>query len=355
MTQSKHHYFLNKALLLAERKKGFCCPNPSVGALIADKNGKIIAQGFHSGVGTDHAEINAFKKISHAPKESILYITLEPCSHYGKTPPCTDAIIQSGIKHVVFGYLDANPIVEGKSQAILNKAGIKCEYFPHKKIEEFYASYQYWHQHHKPFITAKLAMTLNGKIAGPKGERIQLTGCDLFIKTHQERKKRDAILTTSKTIVHDDPELNVRIFIKPLSKPIYILDRTLKISPNAKIFKTAQSVTLLHASIFDKEKLACFSANNIRCIEVAEDEDGLNLAEVICVIGKDRIQDLWLEAGGQIIQSFINKNLLQKMIIYLAPLWLSEGQDAFSEKINLHFKNIKWQQKGIDTFAEIVF
>src|SRR5579872_350780 len=155
---NKEH-FLRQALELAKIRRGFCSPNPSVGAVIVSETGDVLATGYHFAAGHAHAEVDALQKLNGKAKNAIIYITLEPCCHWGRTPPCTDAIIQAGIKQVIYGFMDPNPMVSGKSKTILAKENILCDYVEVPEITEFYASYRYWHQTKKPFVTAKIALS----------------------------------------------------------------------------------------------------------------------------------------------------------------------------------------------------
>jgi diaminohydroxyphosphoribosylaminopyrimidine deaminase/5-amino-6-(5-phosphoribosylamino)uracil reductase len=236
--QPTDSHYLCAALTQAQVNRGFCSPNPAVGAIIV-KDHKVLATGFHLGPGTHHAEVDAIKKLSPAETAgATIYISLEPCCHFGRTPPCTDALIQAGIKRVVYGYEDPNPLVKGKSQSLLQAANISCDYLPIAEIDAFYQSYSHWHLTKMPFITAKIALTLDGKMAGKLGQPIAITGPALQEFTHQSRKLSDAILTTAETILKDDPQLNIRLKNTIFTKPIYILDRQLKVSPEARIFST---------------------------------------------------------------------------------------------------------------------
>jgi diaminohydroxyphosphoribosylaminopyrimidine deaminase/5-amino-6-(5-phosphoribosylamino)uracil reductase len=346
--------YLNQALNLAKIRRGFCSPNPSVGAVITLEN-KILATGYHLACGSPHAEIDALKKLSmHAPGATI-YITLEPCCHWGKTPPCTDALIQAGIKRVVYSYADPNPKVAGKGVLALQEQGIHCDHVPLPEITAFYASYHHWLQTKTPFITAKIALTLDGKIAGKLGERIQITGQALQEFTHALRKTADAILTTVKTILHDDPQLNARTANEIIAKPIYILDSKLDFPQAATLLKTAKSLTLFHATDANPIRQQALIEQGIRCIAIDKNKDGLDLKQVIHLIGQDGIHDLWIEAGGKCFSAFATQQLLQRAFIYIAPRCLGEGQAAFENNFSLNLTNTKihWQQFGNDVLCDI--
>ncbi len=348
--------FLQKALALANLYRGFCAPNPAVGAIIVDTKGNILGTGVHQGYGFPHAEIEALKLTKNA-KGATLYVTLEPCCHYGKTPPCIDTIIAAGITQVFYGYQDPNPIISGKGELLLKQAGIKCQQVPVPEINQFYQSYQYWQEHKKPFITAKIAFSLNGKIAKSNGKPLSLTGKALQKLTHANRKMSDAILTTAKTIHFDNPQLNVREEQIIIAKPIYILDSSLKINPNATIFKTAKSITLFHSTHCHPSAIKAMTHLGARCISITKNNDGLSLHEIIVKIGADGVHDLWVEAGGKCLFSLMKEQQLQKLLLYIAPKWIAAGQTAFNEQAEYDFntKSIRWQQYDNDLVGEIIF
>jgi diaminohydroxyphosphoribosylaminopyrimidine deaminase/5-amino-6-(5-phosphoribosylamino)uracil reductase len=348
--------YLRKALELAKIRRGFCAPNPSVGAVVV-RDGLVIAAGHHAGPGLDHAEADALKKLSFAQaRGATVYVTLEPCCHYGRTPPCTDMLIKAGVKRVVYGFGDPNPIVAGKGQSALEAAGIVCEHLFLAEINTFYESYRYWHSTNKPFVTAKIALSLDGKIAGATGEPIKITGEALQEFTHYSRKKNDAILTTSKTILKDDPQLNVRSQGQTISKILYVLDTHLNVPVDAKVFKTASSIIFFHASTAAPERISALQANGARCISVDTEAGKLNLNQVIDAIGRDGIHDLWIEAGGECFAAFAQQQLLHKAFIYVGSRWVGDGKAAFDNKFVLDLFNtsqVRWLQFGRDVLCEI--
>lgn len=339
---------LTQALDLAKRYRGFCSPNPSVGAILVQEDGVII-EGYHQGPGTSHAEVKALQN-SSIPKNGTMYVTLEPCCHWGRTPPCVDAIIQAGIKRVVFGFLDPNPLVQGKGLIALSNAGIDCEQISIAQIDDFYASYKHWHQTKKPFVTAKIAMSMNGAIAGQQRERTQITGPELHELTHYSRKTTDAILTTIETIIHDNPAMNARYQNEIIAKPVYILDSQLRLPANAAILKTAKSLTIF----YDGELTNPIFYPSIRYIPVKKNQQGLDLQEILQTIGQDGVHDLWIEAGGKCFSSFIEEKLVQRAMIYIAPRWIPNGHLAFHNGIFLDDAlKIHWQSFGKDVLCDI--
>src|SRR3990167_1363592 len=218
-----HKQFLLIALREAAFGRGLCAPNPCVGA-VAVQNNHIIAQAWHHGPGSLHAEPLALSKFKANTPNVTLYVTLEPCNHWGRTPPCVDAIIQHGIEKVVYAYHDLNPLVcKSSTEAILRANGIDVLYFPLPEINEFYQSYTYWHRTKMPWVRAKLAQSLDGKIAGVDGKRVQISNAICNDFTHEQRRVSDLILTTAQTINQDDPLLNVRLHEQIQAKTVAIV------------------------------------------------------------------------------------------------------------------------------------
>lgn len=355
---SQHQIYLLEALKLAEVRRGFCAPNPAVGAVVV-KDHKILATGYHIAPGLPHAEVDALNKLTdEETKNATLYVTLEPCCHYGKTPPCTDLIIQRKIKSVIYGLKDPNPIVAGKGEAQLHATGIHCEQYIIPELEKFYRSYVYWTVTKKPWLTAKLAISLDGKIAGPQGQPIAITGERSRQYTHEWRKKSDAILTTFRTIQKDNPQLNVRLNDEVIAKPIYVLDRYLEIKGSEKIFSTAAKVILFHGPQVDFKRVRQLENKGIACLSVSESINGLDLDEVLKLIGREGVQDLWVEAGGTLFNRLAQSSLLNQGLVYIAPKILGpEALAAFPTASNFlaSAKTIRWYNRDPDVICEVEF
>jgi diaminohydroxyphosphoribosylaminopyrimidine deaminase / 5-amino-6-(5-phosphoribosylamino)uracil reductase len=346
--------YMQQALQLAQERRGFCAPNPAVGAVLV-KAGKVIAQGTHWACGYPHAEAAALQTVGTAAG-ATLYVTLEPCSHHGKTPPCTDLLIRSGIQQVFFGMSDPNPTVSGQGAAILQQAGIDCQLLPSQEIDRFYQSYRYWLKTQLPWVTLKLAISLDGKIAGAHATPVALTGEECRRLTHQLRGHSDALLTTAATIIADNPQLNVRLAEKTIAKPLYVLDRRLELPVTAQVLHTAQSVTLLHADDAAPSKQRQWQRLNVRCVSVTADSEGLDLPAVLAVIGADGCHDLWVEAGSRCFQAFLTKRLAQRAYLYVAPKILGEtAKSGFEQPFDFlaSATHIAWQAYGADVVAQI--
>lgn len=350
--------FLLQTLNVARQGLGFCAPNPAVGAIIV-KEQKIIVTGYHAVAGAAHAEVVALLNCSaEEAANATLYVSLEPCCHWGKTPPCTELIINKKIGRVVFGHHDKNLVVNGQGYKILQQAGIPVDYLPLPEFQQFYQAYDHWLSTKKPTIDAKIAMSLDGKIAGEAGTPITITGKALQDFTHQQRFIHDALLTTANTILADNPQLNVRLSDTVTTKSLYVLDRQLRISSQANLFNTTKAVT-----IFYNGRLSTYSFNklkipNVTYIAVSCENAYLNWQEIISYIGKQGIHSLWVEAGGTCFQSLLKHRLLTSAYIYVSPKWLgSQAVPAFSEAINLtkDAKNISWQAFDDEVLCRITW
>lgn len=349
--------YLLMALALAEKGRGVCAPNPAVGAVLV-KNGKVIAEGYHQGCGLPHAEVEALREVDRqTASESVLYVTLEPCCHTGRTPPCTDLIIKKGVKRVVYAFQDPNPKVAGKGAEVLHAAGIACAHQTIAEIDAFYQSYQHWLTTGRPWMSAKIAVSLDGKIAGPGGQPMQITGEALGRHTHEMRRRADAMLTTSRTVIADDPQMNVRLGGLVFAKPLYVMDRALKTPLSAQIFKTAASVVMLYGKGADPARLAAFEAASVRCVKIEADDYEDYLSEVIAVLGAEGLHEVWVEAGAMCFNALLDADLLQRAFLYVGVKHLGEEGLHFSsesyEDVLMHAPHVRWAHYDQDMLCEM--
>lgn len=349
---------LKRALALAQLRRGFCAPNPAVGAVLVNAEEQVLAEGYHWASGHPHAEADALSKVTHSEaKDATLYVTLEPCCHLNKkTPPCTELLIERGIRRVFYGFRDPNPEVAGRGEQRLRTMGIECQQLALPEIDAFYTSYQFWRRTSRPYVTAKLALSLDGKIAGPKQQRITISGPAAQQFTHLQRKQADAILSTAFTIQQDNPLLNVRLAdTEEYRKPIYLLDSQLITSVNANIFKSSSAITLFHRHDLPDTKISALEKAGAHCHAINFNQQGLDLNEVLTYLGREGVHDLWIEAGGRCFNSFLQENLLQRAFIYLAPKWL--GEDAYAASIvnphTLANAQSQWHLMGTDAVCEL--
>ena len=340
-----HKEYLLSALEQAKFGRGFCAPNPSVGA-VAVQNGQIISKAWHPGAGQPHAEQILLERIPPSCQDVTLYVTLEPCNHWGRTPPCVEAIIAHKIKRVVFAYADPNPIVSANhSPQILSHHGIEVIHYPLPEIDRFYQSYHHWLLTHKPWVTVKIAQSLDAQIAGPRGSRLNISNhaCSLF--THECRKLSDVILTTSRTILQDNPLLTVRLPHEDIqSKPLAVLDSNLQLAHEVDALHFAKQGIVYHA----ESKSPSYHQKNCSYYPISTKDGYLDLNAVLLHLGNLGYHDVWVEAGSRLFTAFHRMRLVNRTHIYIAPIILGqsglslyEGMEAFAEA-----KAIDWQIKA---------
>lgn len=312
--------YMNIALSLSLKGKGYVSPNPIVGALIV-KDNVIIGEGYHKKYGENHAEINAFKNAIEDVKESTMYITLEPCSHYGQTPPCAEEIIKRKISRVVIGTLDPNPLVSGRGVKMLRKAGIEVDIgvLEHEcmKANEVFMKYI---TRKEPFVVMKSAMSLDGKIATVTGQSKWITGEEARGKVHLLRKELAAIMVGVNTVINDNPELTCRIEdgVNPIR---IIVDSNIRIPLESKILKTAKSVKTIIATTekADKHKVKIIEELGAQVIKVKSKDGKVDLKKLMKILGEEKIDSILLEGGGNLNFSALNEGIVDKVQIYIAP------------------------------------
>jgi diaminohydroxyphosphoribosylaminopyrimidine deaminase / 5-amino-6-(5-phosphoribosylamino)uracil reductase len=310
---------MHRAYELAMNGWGKVSPNPMVGAVIA-KGNKVVAEGWHAICGGPHAEAVAIKKAGTKAKGADLYVTLEPCGHFGRTPPCVDAVIKAGIKRVFIGVLDPNPLMNGKSVAKLRKAGIHVETgFLQDELNRLNESFNKYITTGMPFVVAKSAQTLDGKIATLTGESKWITSEETREYSRALRFGFDAIVAGVNTVILDDPKLSVEG--KNLKK--VILDTHLRLSPKARLFQNTKPEDVL---VFT----ASTARKNLKAtIITAPLKNGkIDLRWVMKSLGQRAIAHVLIEGGGVVIGNALKNGLVDKMMIYVAPKIMGEGLDA---------------------------
>lgn len=325
MTGNPDSIFMQRALTLAARGSSFVSPNPMVGCVIV-KNGKVISEGYHKKFGGEHAEVAALKKLKGQARGATLYVTLEPCHHVGKTPPCVQAVIAAGVKRVVIAMKDPNSLTAGKSIRKLKRAGIAVTVGVLKKAaHELNRAFCKWMQFKMPYVIVKIAQSLDGKIAPAKGQQEWLTGEVARKEVHKMRAAADAILVGRGTVITDDPQLTARVGKTKSHQPKrIILDSKLRISPKAKIFKTPGGEVLLFCTLpHEHAKVKAFNKLGIRifCGPI-DKQGGLVLDWVLSQLGVLGVARLLVEGGSQVFTRFLNQNLADEWIFHVAPKFL---------------------------------
>jgi diaminohydroxyphosphoribosylaminopyrimidine deaminase/5-amino-6-(5-phosphoribosylamino)uracil reductase len=353
-SMSHHEAFLQLAFEQALNGLGDCAPNPSVGA-VAVLDGKVLAKSYHHGSGQAHAEVEVLSLLPQNLKNMTLYVTLEPCNHWGKTPPCVDAIIEYGISEVVFAYRDPYIHQVGNDTTeILNRHGIKVLHHPMPIIDAFYQSYSHWVKFQKPLVVAKWAQSFDGKV-GYHDKRVLLTSKDANQFTHQQRKYSDVILTSSQTIVCDNPKLNVRLASKAQAKPVAVLDRKLQLTGKELFFSHASRVHIFHQA----NQQPKYHHPHVQFHEVNLDKHGmLDLKAVLSQLGNIGYHQVWLEAGPCLMKAFHQQQLVKKTHIILSPLILGhQALSAYSFDFN-YFASpyvLQYQQLGDNMLTTLLW
>lgn len=317
-----HEEYMKAALELAKKGMGFVNPNPMVGAVIV-KNGEIIGRGYHRKCGELHAERNAFADCDSRGVDcsgADMYVTLEPCCHHGKTPPCTEAVIEHGIKCVFIGSSDPNPLVAGKGTKILREHGIEVtEGVLKSECDELNEIFFHYITTGKPFVTMKYAMTMDGKIACYTGESKWITGEESRLNVQKERLRHSAIMAGIGTVLADDPMLTCRL--ENGRDPIRIIcDTHLRIPLDCNIVQTAKKVaTIIATSSHDTEKIRALSELHCNTLVINEKNGRIDLNELMQELGSFEIDSILLEGGGELNWSMLNAGFVNKVQAYIAP------------------------------------
>lgn len=312
--------FMAHAIQLAKKGQYTTHPNPNVGCVIV-KNNQIIGEGFHPKAGLGHAEVFALNKAGSNAKGATAYVTLEPCSHTGRTPPCAKALIKAGISKVIISMLDPNPKVSGSGKKMLEEAEIKVFSGLMSEVSEnLNTGFLNRMRNKKPYVRLKLACSIDGKIALKNGESKWITGSSARSDVQRMRAKSHAILSTANTVLRDNASLNVRhnelgflqdkYPIENLRQPIrVIIDRKQQIqTKNINLFNSDGKIWL---ASFDKHQITCD-----KNIILPENENWLE--NLMFELAKNEINDLWVEAGAGLAGSLLNQNLVDELIIYQA-------------------------------------
>jgi diaminohydroxyphosphoribosylaminopyrimidine deaminase/5-amino-6-(5-phosphoribosylamino)uracil reductase len=321
--------FMRKAAELALLGRGRTKTNPCVGAVVV-KKGEIISSGWHDKFGGAHAERNALRFAAGKAWGSELYVTLEPCSTRGKTLPCTDLIIRSRVKKVYIGVLDPNPVNHGKGVKVLNEAGIETEVGVEAELcGEVIADFYKYIKTRTPYVTLKIAQSLDGKIASETGESQWITNENSRVEVYALRSKSDAVLVGINTALADNPRLTPHR-IKSLFTPTrVVLDSFARLPLNSNLADVSQAPTVLYVGRnADRERVSSLNDIGVQVVRVSETDGRLNLHEVLEDLGSRVVMNLLAEGGAEIYTSFLEQKLADRVVIYIAPILLGGGNSA---------------------------
>jgi diaminohydroxyphosphoribosylaminopyrimidine deaminase/5-amino-6-(5-phosphoribosylamino)uracil reductase len=326
--------YMQMALDLAAEGRGFTSPNPMVGAVVV-KEGRVVGKGCHRAAGTAHAEVNALNDAGASAQNATLYVTLEPCNHTGRTPPCTEKILAAGIRRVVVAMEDPNPHVTGGGTAYLQSKGLSVDSgILQAKAEKLNEAFVKYIQKKQPFVTAKCAATLDGQLATRTGDSKWVTGAPARQVVHGLRHAADAILVGSETVKKDDPSLTTRLENRPGKDPIrVVLDTFLSIPAEAKLIHlNSEANTLIVAgdilaTSVGLEKKKRIERKGVRVLRAPQSGNGIDLKVLMSLLGEMEITSLLVEGGGRVLASFFSAGLVDKIHFFYAPKLLG-GSDG---------------------------
>ena len=353
MVRQEDIEYMRRAMELAERGVGFTNPNPMVGAVIV-KGGKVIGEGWHERCGEWHAERNAFKNCTVPAEGATMYVTLEPCCHYGETPPCTEAIIEHGIARVVVGMEDPNPLVAGKGIALLREAGIEvvCG-VEEEALREQNRVFLKYISTKLPWVAMKTAMTLDGKIATRTGDSKWITGAEARAYVHELRHRFMAIVVGIGTAVADDPLLNCRIEGRGVRQPIrVVVDSNARLSLDSQLVKTAGEYRTIvaHTRFAPEESVKALREAGVEMLLCKEKEGLVDVRNLLELLGQSGIDSILLEGGGSLNYTFLAEGLADELYAFIAPKIVGgmnaktpvegAGMEKMADAINLELENV---------------
>jgi diaminohydroxyphosphoribosylaminopyrimidine deaminase/5-amino-6-(5-phosphoribosylamino)uracil reductase len=332
MTFDKHdEHYMKMALRLATLGAGSVSPNPMVGAVVV-QDGEVVGQGWHNRYGEPHAEVVALRDAGDRSRGATLYVTLEPCNHHGKTPPCTEAILAAGIKRLVTAILDPNHMVGGGGAAFLREKGIQVETgLLAQESRYLNETWFTWLEIGLPFVIAKAACSLDGKIATRTGDSKWLTSETARGFGHRLRHECDAILVGIGTVLADNPQLTARRPRRSGNDPIrVVLDSHLRIPPDAHLLhlKSSAPTWVVCTAAAPAEKFQALKALDVDVLVMPEDKGRVALKPLLQELGCRQVQSLLLEGGAEVLGAFLDQRLVDKFYFFYAPKILG-GKDAY--------------------------
>jgi diaminohydroxyphosphoribosylaminopyrimidine deaminase/5-amino-6-(5-phosphoribosylamino)uracil reductase len=352
--------WMKRALRLAVAGRGRTSPNPVVGAVLV-KRGNVVGEGYHAKIGEAHAEIVALRQAGEKARGAVLYVNLEPCTHYGRTPPCVPQVIKAGVKRVVSGMEDPNPLVNGKGIEALRKSGLDVRVgVLEKECRRLNEAFCKYILKKEPFVVLKVAATLDGKIATRNGDSKWISGEASRRFVHKLRDQVDGVLVGIGTILRDDPLLTARM--KEGRDPYRIvLDSRLKIPEKAKVFERSPSkVILATTGSAPQDKIERLKKRGVRVFIIDSKEGRVDLKSCLSKLGEIGIMNLLIEGGGQVNGSFLDEGLIDKFLFFLSPKLIGDpqalgifgGRGVTNLKEAVVLKEVKTKRIGEDIFVE---
>ena len=350
---------MQTALKLAAEGRFSTSPNPRVGCVVA-QGGQIVGQGFHVRAGEPHAEVHALRQAGAAAAGATAYVTLEPCSHYGRTPPCASALIQSGVKRVVAAMTDPNPLVAGKGLAMLAEAGIQTESgLLEQEARRLNRGFLSRIERGRPFVRLKCAASLDGRTALSDGQSQWITGTEARADVQVLRAESCAVLTGIGTVLADNPRLNVRAF-PTLRQPVrVILDSRLQTPLNSHVITDGGSPTLIATLVEDETRWQPYLAHShVRIVRPSEHGSGrIDLADLLRLLAEQGIGEVMVEAGAVLAGAFLEQGLADEIVLYQAPKILGNpGRPLFElpESAAALTTDPIWQTAALESLGQDV-
>lgn len=349
---------MDLARRLAERGRFTVAPNPMVGAVVA-RDETVVGEGWHERAGRDHAEVRALRAAGVAARDSTLFVTLEPCNHHGRTPPCVEAILNADVRTVVVGVLDENPLMRGKSVEILRGAGVRVEVLDEPSLRSQNEQYFRNRRTGRPFVHVKLAATLDGRIAAAGGDSKWVTGEAARLRAHQLRAEAGAVLVGANTVRADDPTLTARgLPEEPPAVTRAVLDPRLTISPESNLARTAAETPVVvfadGGNFGGREK--ALGARGVEVVAAPVVGGRLDLGFVLDELGRRGVRGLLVEGGGETVTGFVRHGLADKLTLMYAPKLIgSEGVPMIGAmRATKMAEALRFEVSGVETVGEDV-
>jgi len=351
--------YMEQALSLAKLALGQVSPNPAVGAVVV-KDDEIVGQGYTQPAGSDHAEVVALQQAGERARGSVLYVTLEPCCHYGRTPPCTQALIDAGITEAHLAMLDPNPLVSGRGKSELESKGIKVYMGEHEgEAEEINEAYSKFITTGMPFVTAKFATSLDGKIATRSGDSKWISSEDARKYVHYLRYIADAIMAGVNTVLVDDPYLTSRCGGKggtARKQPLrVIVDSKGRTPPTARLFSEPGKTLLALGRLVTPEEARTFAQVGAEVLELPLEEGLVDLERLLKALGEREITSVLVEGGGTLLGSLFDHGLVDKVVAFIAPIIIGgkEAKTAVGGKgVDKVLDSFKLQRVKVEKFDQ---
>jgi len=351
---------MRRALDLAARGWGAVQPNPLVGAVVLDMDGAEVGAGWHERWGAAHAEVVALRAAGDRARGGTLYVTLEPCRHHGRTPPCTTAVRESGVRRVVIAAPDPNREAAGGADE-LRSAGIEvAQGVLEREARDQNAAFFTWHERGRPFVALKFALSLDGRLSARAGAHTRITGPEADAEVQRLRAGFDAILVGAGTVRADDPLLTVRGEVRPRTPPVRIaVDTRLDVVPGRRLSDTVAAPTwALHGPAAPAERRRELERAGVRLLEVPLVEAGLDMAGALDRLGEEGVRSVFCEGGGRLGASLLRANRVDRHYLFVAPVLLGgDGARAYPDgtvpAAPVRWRRVAARSLGADTMIEL--